>query len=167
MSEQTKVSDKNKNWQDYLDLLTKIGVVLDDLTQLQQNKTKAVVQGQVTLVDEIMKKEQAHALALRGFEQKRGKALELLGIPPCPLNQLMNHVPRSVHFKAKKVVEDVQTKYALFQAASEVARNTLEMNLHQIEVITGQTESIHKQVLEQEQGKEKQHPLQGKANFVV
>lgn len=154
---QEKTGDKLQYWQEYLDLLAKIGESLENLAELEQNKTKAVATGQLSVVDEIMKKEQAFALTFRGYEQKRVKALEKLEIPPCPLNQLMNHVPRSVHFKAKKVVESVQTKYTLYQTASQVAHSTLEMNLHQIDVLTGQAESPHKSALEAQEPK-------GKAN---
>lgn len=131
---------KDQHWQEYLDLLEKIGLLLVDLSQLLENKTKAVEASELTVLDEIMKKEQAFSLTLRGMEQKRLSALEKLEIPSVPLNQLMKHVPRSHHAQAKGVVEKVQGQYSDFQVASQEAHRVLEEHLHQIQVRTGQVE---------------------------
>ncbi len=152
-------SDAVAPWCEYLVLLSKIGKVLDDLAELESNKTRAVNAGEATVVDEIMKKEQAFSLSLRGMEQKRQVGFQKLGIPPCPLNQLMNHVPRSIHLEAKKVVEIVQGQYANFQSASELARSALEVSLHRIDVITGQVEGGYQNPNEGEELTQQQKQL--------
>jgi len=73
------------------------------------------------------------SLTLRGYDQKRDALLAGLGLTGVTLSQLEDHSPDEYQLETKKVVEDLQRQYTMFQAASEVARHTLEINLHAIE----------------------------------
>ena len=52
-----------------------------------------------------------------------------------PLRELEERGPREAHMETRRAVESLRRKYEVFQSASEVARNTLECNLHAIERI--------------------------------
>lgn len=120
-------------WREYLSLLDGLGGTLEQLTEIERAKTQAVSRGDLDGVEECMKREQVVSLSLRGTEQKREKLLARLGLDGVPLRQLEEHAPRELHMETKRAAEGLRRKYEVFQSASEVARNTLECNLHAIE----------------------------------
>ena len=72
---------------------------------------------------------------LEGEMGKREKLLAQLGLSGVPLRELEERGPREAHMETRRAVESLRRKYEVFQSASEVARNTLECNLHAIERI--------------------------------
>lgn len=117
----------------YLDLLEEICQQLESLTALNHQKLDAVRHDDLMTLNEVIKKEQAVSLGMRGLEQKRIKLTEDLGIAQAPLSQLASQAPQPSRRRAKAVSEKIQSQYQLYHAAAEVARNSLEVNLHEIE----------------------------------
>lgn len=120
-------------WSDYLRLLGSISAALEELTAIERRKTEAAGRGDLLAVEECMKREQALSLSLRSLEKKREDLLCLLGLGGQPLSRLAEHAPAGQELETKAAAEELQRQYTLFQAASEVARNTLECNLRAIE----------------------------------
>ena len=123
------------NHHDYLSLLREVSTTLEQLTDIAQHKTDAVLRDDLMGLDECMKQEQALSLALRGFEQKRLAALPGLDLVGVPLSMLSVHYPLDCQSEAKAVSEGLLNQYLIYNSAAEVARSTLECNLHQIEKI--------------------------------
>lgn len=122
-------------WREYLKLLDSLGATLDKLTEIERTKTAAVGKGDLDGVEACMKQEQVISLSLRGMDQKREKMLAQLGLTGVPLRELEERGPRESHMETRQTVESLRRKYEVFQSASEVARNTLECNLHAIEQV--------------------------------
>ena len=120
-------------WQDYLTFLGKLSGTLEELAQVEREKHDAASQGDLGRVEACMKKEQVMSLTLRGYDQKRDKMLSELGLRGVSLRQLEDHSPDELQLETKAVVEELRRQYKLFQAASQVARDTLEVNLRAIE----------------------------------
>lgn len=120
-------------WTEYFSLLEEIGKRLDELTGLQQEKTQAVRQDDLLGVNACMKREQALSLALRSVERKRENLLNTLGFSGTSLSALAGLCPPELRIQARAASERLRSRYELYQSAAEVARNTLECNLHQIE----------------------------------
>ena len=125
----------NSLWKDYLALLTSLSQTLEKLTAIERQKTDAVCQGNLPKVEDCMKQEQVFSLSLRSLEQKRIKLLSQLGLDGVNLRHLQEHAPEEYDLETKQVVEELRRQYTLFQAASQVARTTLECNLREIERI--------------------------------
>lgn len=119
----------------YLSLLREISRTLVSLTETAQQKTAAVRQDNLAVLNECLKREQALSLSLRGFEQKRAAATKDLGFESIPLSGLAAHCPVELQPEAKSAAEELLQNYQLYRSASEVARSTLECNLHQIEKV--------------------------------
>lgn len=120
----------------YLSLLREISRTLVSLTETAQQKTAAVRQDNLAVLNECLKREQALSLSLRGFEQKRAAATKDLGFDESiPLSGLAAHYPVELQPEAKAAAEELLQNYQLYRSASEVARSTLECNLHQIEKV--------------------------------
>ncbi len=125
----------NNLFNDYLVLLNQMTEELKNLSELAKTKNLAAMDNDIMSLNEILKKEQVSALAFRGMESKQKSILQSLELTDVPLSSLVEHYPKEQRFEAKKVVENLQDAYKLYCCSSEVARNTLECNLHQIEKI--------------------------------
>lgn len=123
------------SWQDYLKLMRSLTRTLEELTRVERDKNDAVSRGDLPGVEACMKKEQVLSLTLRGYDQKRDAMLAALDLRGMTLNQMESRCPEELRLEAKAVAEELRQQYALFQAASEVARDTLECNLRAIERI--------------------------------
>lgn len=120
-------------WRKYLGLLESLGGTLEELTGLEQAKTQSVSKGDLPAVEDIMKREQVISLSLRGLDQKRDKMLAEMGLVGVPLRELALHGPEPMYQEVKAASEKLRRRYEMFQAASQVARDTLECNLRAIE----------------------------------
>lgn len=127
-------------WREYLGQLEKLGETLEQLTEVEREKTAAVGRGDLDAVDACMKREQVFSLNLRGFDQRREKLLARLGLDGTNLRQLESLSPPEAVLETKRTVERLRQRYQVFQSASEVARNALECNLHAIEKMQKQRE---------------------------
>lgn len=120
-------------WKDYLGLLENLAGVMDQLAEIEQEKTACVSRGDVNGVDACMKREQALSMSLRGLDQRREKMLAQLGLGNLSLRELEDHAPQGLEMETKKAAERLRGSYALFQGASQLARDTLECHLRAIE----------------------------------
>ena len=123
----------NNPFCEYLQLLDQIGEQIDRLTDLAKQKTAAVKNDDLLALDEIMKQEQASSLLFRGLEQKQSTLLNSTGLKGIPLSSLAENFPPKMRLEAKQSIEQLQTRYRVYQSCADVARNTLECNLHEIE----------------------------------
>lgn len=80
-----------------------------------------------------MKKEQVFSMTLRGMDIKRDKMLAEMGLQGVPLSKLAENYPPELFDRARKTAEQVQNRYTVFRSASEAARVTMEIALHDIE----------------------------------
>ena len=119
----------------YLQLLHQLTHVLEELTAIEEKKTSAVCQDDLAGLMECMKQEQAQTLALRGLDRKREAALSEMGASDAPLSAIGTWAPAHLRLEAKRAAEDLRRQYELFRGAADVARDTLEINLHQVEKI--------------------------------
>ena len=120
---------------DYLNLLTQLKDELSRLSDLAKQKTSAVRASDLMALDEVIRQEQASSLSFRGLEQKQNALLQSTGLAGIPLSVLSEHYPPKLRHQAKQVTEALQTQYNVYQHCAEVARNTLEMNLHEIDKV--------------------------------
>lgn len=119
----------------YLELLRQLSQTIAQLTQVEQEKAEAVLQDDLERLNQCMKQEQVLSLTLRGYDQKREAALAALQLTGVPLSGLATHAPAELQIETQQCVEALLAQYRLFQGVSEVTRDTLECNLHQINQI--------------------------------
>lgn len=123
------------SWQDYLKLMVSLTHTLEELTQVEREKNDAASRGDLAGVEACMKREQVISLTLRGYDQKRDAMLAALDLRGTTLSQLETRCPEELQLETKGVVEELRRQYEMFQGASQVARDTLEVNLRAIERI--------------------------------
>lgn len=116
-----------------LTLFENLTTHLRQLTELAKRKTAAVCKNDLTELDKILKEEQAQSLALRGIDQKRTALLQQFALERVPVTEIPSHFPADLQQAAQNTVETMQREFAIYRSAAEVARNTLECNLHEVE----------------------------------
>lgn len=124
-----------KLYSDYLNVLDGISADMDKLADLCREQCAAVRRDDLMGLDEVMKREQVIGLSLRGREQKRQKLSLQLGLDGTRLSALSRNVPESLLPRTQESVERLRRSYDSYQNAAQVARHTLEINLHEIEKI--------------------------------
>ena len=122
-----------ERWQEYFAFMDQLGGVLDQLAAIAREKNAAVRHDDLMKVNECMKREQAISLSLRAMDRKREKMLEELGLKGVRLSGLADRCPPEVRLQARAAAEKLKNRYDIFQSASESARLTMEINLHEIE----------------------------------
>lgn len=120
-------------WQDYLKLLGDLERSMEQLAEIEREKMGAVSRGDVDGVDQCMKREQALSMSLRGMDQRREKLLDQLGLRGVRLGDTAQRAPEEYRDSVAAAAERVRSKYAVFQTASQLARDTLECHLRAIE----------------------------------
>lgn len=121
------------NFEGYLQFLTKLGQQFQQLVAIEQEKLQAVTEGNLALLNDCMRKEQAASLALRGLEQQRSQWVTELGLPEGPLSELPKVCPAPYRAQASKVVQTVLDQFRVLDGARKASRSLLEGQLHQIE----------------------------------
>lgn len=129
-----------KRYEEYLALLTELTQTLSQLTQTAGQKAAAVRQDDLSALNEVIKREQALSLSLRGCEQKRQALLSSLGLEGIALTALADHYPPALRPAARAAAESLRQQFTIFRSAADTARNLLELNLHQIEQYLAQAE---------------------------
>jgi len=136
---------KEITFQDYLELLKQLTHILEELTAIERKKTQAVCQDDLLLLSECMKQEQAMTLTLRGLDRKREAMLAEIELKEIPLSKLSEKAPVDERLNTKQIVEDLHRQYTLFRGTADVARDTLEINLHEIEKMMRKLDRNHSQ----------------------
>ena len=117
----------------YLGVLRELTGALDRLAPLARQKAEAVRADDLLALDEVLKQEQALGLNLRGLELKRQKLVPQLGLDNVPLSRLHEHCPTQLANEAHKTAAALRESYEVYRGYARVARNALELNLHQID----------------------------------
>ena len=120
-------------YQAYLALLRSLGESMDQLSALAQKKAAAANGDDLMALDEVMKQEQAMTLNLRGLEQRRLKLAAQLGLSGTSLSDLPGRCPPELELQARQTVEQLLQGYEIYRGCADMARNLLELNLHQME----------------------------------
>ena len=122
-------------YRSYLSFLRSMGQGLESLTVLAEKKYAAAQTDNLTELNELLNQEQAQALHFRGLELTRDKLLPQLGLAGVPLSQVPGRCPPELRPEVQKAVEALQGQYQTYQRASAKARNLLEQNLHEVELV--------------------------------
>ena len=120
-------------YEDYLQYLEDLADTLEQMAEVTKAKNKAARAGDLVTVESLMKKEQVFSMTLRGMDIKRDKMLAEMGLQGVPLSKLAENYPPELFDRARKTAEQVQNRYTVFRSASEAARVTMEIALHDLE----------------------------------
>lgn len=119
----------------YLTILDELSAEMEKLAALAREQCAVVRRDDLSALNDVMKREQVVGLSVRGKEQKRQNLAVKLGLDSVRLSALPRNVPAPLVLRAQESVERLRRSYGLYQEAAQVARTTLEINLHEIDKI--------------------------------
>lgn len=124
----------------FIDIIKEFIRLFESLISIEQKKLDAAVKNRVSFVEDCMNKEQAAVLHLRGLEQKREQAQKQLGMENLTFRQILEKVPSDVEIILRPMFEQLSTQIRTFQALSESAKESIEVNLHMIHLASNQAD---------------------------
>lgn len=129
----------SNSYQEYLDVLEQMRTALEQLSELENQKSDAVRNNDLVALDHVLKQEQAFALTFRGLEQKQTALLDKTGLKGVPLSSLSDSFPEDMRLEAKQTAERLKMQYDLYRSCSDAARTLLECNLHVIDKVIAES----------------------------
>ncbi len=119
---------------DFLDLVEKLILLFDDLTDIEQTKLEAVTAKDIEELNRCMKEEQAYLLQFRGLDKKRETIQKELGFEKKKFSEIISLV------EEKEYKEDLEELFAalketmdFYQQIHANVKHLIEVNLHSID----------------------------------
>lgn len=106
--------------------------LFDRMIPLEQSKLEVVSKNKVALLEDIIKKEQAEIMTLRGLDQKRERTQEELGWKDLTFQQILKEVPEEQKAGLTELFDELAARVRTFQSVTESSRTMMEVNLHAI-----------------------------------
>lgn len=118
----------------FADLMKEFIEFFDTLIPIEQDKLNATVKNRVSLVDDLMHKEQAAVMRLRGLEQKREAEQKRLGLEGCTFRQILTKIPDTDVEVLKPLFDRMDQQVRTIRSLSKNIQDAIEVNLRVIEL---------------------------------
>lgn len=119
----------------FQELIEQFIALFDRMIPLEQSKLEVVSRNQVARLEEIIKKEQAEIMTLRGLDQKRERMQEDLGWKDLSFQEILKQLSEEQRPKVKQLFDELASRVTAFQSVTESSRTLMEVNLHTINQI--------------------------------
>lgn len=106
--------------------------LFDRMIPLEQSKLDAVSHNQISQLEDIIKKEQAEIMVLRGLDQKRERTQEELGWKGLTFQEILKKLPEEQKADLQKLFDELAGRVKSFQSVTESSKTMMEVNLHAI-----------------------------------
>ena len=117
----------------YTDLLNEFQALFEEMILLEENKRDTVIAHDLLKLEEIMKREQAGIMKIRGMEQRRLRMQEELGLGNMPFRQILAEVPQETRLLLTPVYRKLETTIARFKITNESTSQVIETALHKLD----------------------------------
>ena len=121
----------------FQELIEQFIALFDRMIPLEQSKLEVVSRNQVARLEEIIKKEQAEIMSLRGLDQKRERTQEELGWKDLTFQQILKEAPEE-QSKLQELFDELAGRVKTFQSVTESSKTMMEVNLHAINQVIAQ-----------------------------
>lgn len=119
----------------FQELIEQFIALFDRMIPLEQSKLEVVSHNQVERLEEIIKKEQAEIMTLRGLDQKRERMQADLGWKDLTFQEILKQLPEEQRPKVKQLFDELASRVTAFRSVTESSKTMMEVNLHTINQI--------------------------------
>lgn len=126
------------NYTELLNLITKNTVLFDELAEIQQIKLNAVKDQNTAQLEDCMKKEQAHTLALRGFDKKREELQKELSFHGKTFREIIPLVPEEFQEPYQTAFTKLTDAYNNYRTNADCAKEMLEVSIYKLGSVINQ-----------------------------
>ena len=124
-----------ENYVDFISLIKELIELFDALIAVEQKKLDSVVNNNISVVEECMKKEQAFVLRLRGLEQQRESIQTAMGMQGMAFREILSKVPQEISDELAPLFQELSEKVRAFQSVNDNAKDAIQVNLYQIQSV--------------------------------
>lgn len=120
------------DYKELLNLVEKNTALFQELADVQQIKFEAAQEQDAARLEECMKKEQAHTLALRGFDKKREELQKKLSFEGKTFRELIPLVPDEYRELYETAFANLSDAYDHYRSTADCAKEMIEINIYKI-----------------------------------
>ena len=124
-----------ENYVNFISLIKELIELFDALIAVEQKKLDSVVNNNISVVEECMKKEQAFVLRLRGLEQQRESIQTAMGMQGMAFREILTKVPQEILDELAPLFQELSEKVRAFQSVNDNAKEAIQVNLYQIQSV--------------------------------
>lgn len=117
----------------FADLMNDFIEFFDTLIPIEQEKLDAALHNRVSIVEDLMHKEQAAVMRLKGLELKREAEQKRLGMEGCTFQQILGKVSGDDAAVLRPLFNKLNEQIQVVQSLSDNIKDAIEVNLHVIE----------------------------------
>lgn len=116
-----------------MQILQETNMLLQEMTQTEQNKFDAAVHNKIFDVENCMKTEQAMIMKLRGLDKKRETLQKQLGYENKTFREIVEMQPAEQKEPLQQVFQQMQDNLNKYREVAKSAADILQLNLHRID----------------------------------
>lgn len=116
-----------------MQILQETNMLLQEMTETEQNKFDAAVKNRIFDVENCMKTEQAMIMRLRGLDKKREALQKQLGYENKTFREIIEMQPETEKETLQNMFEQMQNNLSKYHEIAKSASDILQLNLHRID----------------------------------
>ena len=124
-----------ENMDRFISLMKEITQFFDAFQLIEKQKLEAAASNDILRLEEIMKKEQAEILVLRGLERKQQEIQAQMGCEGLTFRDIIERAPEQDRAELESVYSRLSDSLDLFQKTTQSVKQAIDLNLHVIQKV--------------------------------
>ncbi|WP_028829245.1 flagellar export chaperone FlgN [Proteocatella sphenisci] len=124
-----------ENMDRFTSLIKEMTEFFDAFQLIEKEKLQAAASNDILRLEELMKKEQAEILVLRGFERKQQEIQADMGCEGLTFKEIIEKAPESGRAELENVYSRLSDSLDLFQKTTQSVKQAIDINLHEIQKV--------------------------------
>lgn len=121
-----------ENMDRFISLMKEMTQFFDAFQLIEKQKLEAAASNDILRLEEIMKKEQAEILVLRGLERKQQEIQSQMGCSGLTFREMIDRTPEQERAELEKAYSRLSESLDLFQKTTQSVKQAIDLNLHAI-----------------------------------
>ena len=121
-----------ENMDRFISLMKEMTQFFDAFQLIEKQKLEAAASNDILRLEEIMKKEQAEILVLRGFERKQQEIQAQMGCSGLTFREMIDRAPEQEKAELENLYSRLSESLDLFQKTTQSVKQAIDLNLHAI-----------------------------------
>lgn len=121
-----------ENMDRFISLMKEMTQFFDAFQLIEKQKLEAAASNDILRLEEIMKKEQAEILVLRGLERKQQEIQAQMGCSGLTFREMIDRALEQEKADLEKAYSRLSESLDLFQKTTQSVKQAIDLNLHAI-----------------------------------
>ena len=121
-----------ENMDRFISLMKEMTQFFDAFQLIEKQKLEAAASNDILRLEEIMKKEQAEILVLRGLERKQQEIQAQMGCSGLTFREMIDRAPEQDRAELENLYSRLSESLDIFQKTTQSVKQAIDLNLHAI-----------------------------------